>query len=81
VTIFGIAYPLYGPGFERGIVYLRDQTTDELLKHLEVEAVTAVYVAPNMRIKLAIFEEAVRRGRLTRPDAGPWKGYAVVPLR
>jgi hypothetical protein len=78
---FALVYPLYGPEYDRGVIYLRDRTPEELLRHLDEERVTTLYVAPNMRVRLALFEEAVRRGRLTPADSGPWKRYAVVPPR
>jgi hypothetical protein len=76
---FGCAYPLYGPSYSRGLIYLREETTDQLLEHLDREAVTRIYVTPALPRRAAVFEEAVRRGRLRPFVRGPWHGYAVIP--
>jgi len=76
---YGGAYPLYLPSYERGVVYLRDQTTDELLAHLDRDGVTLIYVTGGMPLRGGIFEEAVRRGRLRPVAHGEWTGYAVLP--
>ncbi len=78
---FGLAYPLYGPGYDRGVVYIRDRTAEELLMHLDREGVQVLYVSPNLMRKTTMFEEGVRRGRLAPLDPGPWTGYAVIPPR
>jgi hypothetical protein len=78
---FGVSYPLYGPGYDRGVVYLRDRTPEELLSHLDRERVTVAFVAPALEIRKPIFEEGVRRGRLKPTRSGSWNGYEVVPPR
>ena len=78
---FGGAYPLYLPSLERGLVYLRDETTDDLLAHLEREGVTLVYVSGGLPRRAGLFEEAVRRGRLQAVVHGAWTGYRVLPRR
>lgn len=76
---FGGAYPLYLPGYERGLVYLRDETTDALLDHVDREGVTLIYVSGGLPRRGRIFAEGVRRGRLRPVTHGPWTGYAVLP--
>jgi hypothetical protein len=76
---FGLAYPLYLPSYSRSVIYLREDTTDQLLAHVDREGVNVIYVTGGLPKRGAVFEEAVRRGRLRPVAHGPWKGYAVVP--
>lgn len=78
---FGAAYPLYRPDYGRGLVYLREQTTDDLLATIDREGVTLLYTSAGLPRRRGIFEEAVRRGRLVPVTHGIWKGYEVVPRR
>ncbi|HUR39325.1 MAG TPA: hypothetical protein VM222_07515 [Planctomycetota bacterium] len=78
---FGESYPLYGPGYDRGVVYVRDRTAQDLLDHLDRDRIEAVYVSPNLHLRTAIFEEGVARGRLKPLRQGAWKGYEVLPPR
>jgi len=78
---FGPVYPLYGPGYSRRVVYLRDSTPEDLLAHLDREGVRTVIVSGALPRRRSVIEEAVRRGRLRFFEQGPWKGYEVLPAR
>lgn len=71
------AYSLYGPDFSRRVVYLRDDTIDSLLAHLDRENISVFYVSPNRRGNTAMLDEGVRRGRLKPLPEGIWSGYVV----
>jgi hypothetical protein len=78
---FGLAYPLYGPGYDRGVVYVRERTLEELLRHLDQEHVELFFVSRELPMRSAVFDEGVRRGRLKALDFKLWTGYAVLPPR
>jgi hypothetical protein len=76
---FGPAYPLYRPDFSRRVVYLREMGADGLLTRLDRDGVKRIVVFGPLLKSGPMFDEATRRGRLRPFEAGPWKGYDVVP--
>ncbi len=78
---FGDAYPLYGPGFSRRVVYLRETTWEALLDRLKKEGVRVFFVEGAMRQRSRMIEEALGRHDLTAVTEGPWKGYALTDRR
>lgn len=76
---FGLAYPLYRPDYSRGLIYLREDSTDRLLEHVDREGVTVIYVPWTLPRREAVFAEAVRRGRLRPIRDGSWTGFTVLP--
>jgi len=77
----GMAYPLYGPGYDREVVYIRERTLEELLKHLDQERVEVLFVSRDLPMRTPMFDEAVRRGRLKPLNSELWCGYIVLPPR
>jgi hypothetical protein len=75
---FGNGYSLYGPDFSHPVVYLREETCDALIAHLDREHVTFFYSNPRLRKGSAMLEEGVRRGRLKPFAQDHWAGYEVV---
>jgi len=78
---FGLSYPLYGPGYDRGVVYVRERTFEEFLKHLDQEGVELLFVSRDLPATTLMVDEGVRRGRLKPLDSKLWSGYAVLPPR
>jgi hypothetical protein len=77
----GTAYSLYGPSYSKRVVYLRDATADELLRHAEREGVTALYVSGLGSLREVLIEEAAVKSGLKPFQRGPWKGYALKQAR
>jgi hypothetical protein len=78
---FGLAYPLYGPGYDRGVIYVRERTLEELLKHLDQERVEVLFVSRDMTMRTPMLDEAVLQGRLRPLKTELWCGYTVLPPR
>lgn len=78
---FGAAYTLYGPGYSRRVVVLRDETLDGLIAHLERERLRVFYGTGASRATRDTIEEGVRRGQLEPFESDGWKGYVVRDAR
>ncbi len=68
-------------GFSHPVVYLRDETIESLIEHVERERVAFLYIDATLGKKSAMVEEGVRRGRLKPFVREGWKGYEVLPPR
>jgi hypothetical protein len=79
--LFGEPYSLYGPAYDRRVVYLRDETVESLLAHLDQVGARTLVVSGALPVRGAILEEAVRRGRLRPVVRDTWSGYEVLPAR
>jgi hypothetical protein len=74
---FGAGYCLYGPDYSHQVVYLRDETLDALLAHLERERIGILYVDGALKKRSAMLEEGIRRGLLQPLAQSGWRGYFV----
>jgi hypothetical protein len=57
-------YPLYGPGYDRRLLYLRSATAADLVAEMDREGVRTVYAFPHHPEGKAVLEDCVRSGRL-----------------
>lgn len=75
---FGAGYLLYGAGYSRRVIYLREESLDGLLSRLRREGLPKFYAADALRRRAAPIDEGLRLGRLRPFTDGDWKGYEVV---
>lgn len=75
---FGSGYLLYGAGYSRRVVYLREQTLEALLSRLRSEGLTRFYAVESL-LRRPLLEEGLRDGRLRHFSDGGWPCLEVVP--
>lgn len=63
---YGEAYVLYGPGFEREVVYLRALEPTALRDELRAAGIDTLYSVPGTAQRLRVIEAAVEQGLLER---------------
>jgi hypothetical protein len=75
---YGAGYLLYGAGYSRRVVYLREETLDGLLSRLRAEQLTRFYAADALAVE-GLVEDGVRTGVLRPFKDGAWNGFELLP--